>query len=127
MLFAISASQIEIVEPLAKYYGFDDWGGSRYEQKAGKFTGAKQVLNRENKPEHLKKLIKKHSVTLSDSIAVGDSDSDIPMLELVQRPLVFNPNVELFKHASAKGWKIVVERKNMTYELEQKNGRYVLV
>ena len=30
LLFAISASQEEVVEMLADYYGFDAWAGSKY-------------------------------------------------------------------------------------------------
>ncbi|MGH7240102.1 MAG: HAD family hydrolase, partial [Candidatus Saccharimonadales bacterium] len=62
VLFAISASQIEAVELLAKHYGFDDWAGSHYELKNGKFTGRKQILAGNQKPLELDKLIKKHGV-----------------------------------------------------------------
>jgi hypothetical protein len=33
----------------------------------------------------------------------------------------------LYDVANEKGWKIVVERKNMYYELESKDGKYQLV
>jgi HAD superfamily phosphoserine phosphatase-like hydrolase len=126
LLFAISASQIEIVEMLAKYYGFDDWGGSTYEIANGKFTGKKYVLKSEQKPLHLQKLIKEHGATTDGSIGVGDSEGDIAMLETVENPIAFNPSAALFEHAKAKGWKVVVERKNMVYELEPTDGLYVL-
>ncbi len=131
LLFAISASQSQIVERFATYYGFDDFGGSEYEVKDGYFTGRKLVLlKRERKPELLNQLVDKHGGTWEGSLAAGDSESDIPMLGSVEQPIAFNPTRELFDHARANSWKIVVERKNMVYELEPqkgKHGSYILV
>lgn len=122
LLFALSASQHEVVEQLAKFYGFDDWIGTLYPHTGEQFTGTKEVLSRHKKPESLKQLVEKHGATWEGSIAVGDSDGDIPMLDIVQHPIAFNPNKELFRHASKQGWKIVIERKNMYYELEKDHG-----
>ena len=74
----------------------------------------------------LQELVKKHRATMPGSIAVGDGSSDISMLEMVELPIAFNPEKKLFDYASAKGWKIVIERKNMVYELEKQDGRYIL-
>ena len=126
LLFAISASQSNIVGLLAAHYGFDDFGGSEYEVKDGSFTGKKDVLLKERKPEYLKHLVDKHTATYEDSIAVGDSESDIAMLEVVEQPIAFNPTKLLFEHAKQNNWKIVLERKNVVYELEPKDGKYEL-
>lgn len=124
LLFAISASQIEIVGRLADYYGFDDFGGSVYETKDGYFTGKRQDLRQERKTVYLKELVKKHNASWSGSIAVGDSESDIPMLSAVEQPIAFNPTRELFQYARRHGWPVVVERKNMVYRLEPLDGGY---
>jgi HAD superfamily hydrolase (TIGR01490 family) len=126
LLFAISASQDEIVKMLAEYYEFDDAGGSTYEVKSGRYVGMKQLLRKENKPEFLKKLASKHSAGWQGSIAVGDSEGDIAMLSIVEQPIAFNPTKKLFEHARQNGWKVAVERKNMIYELEPENGQYKL-
>jgi HAD superfamily hydrolase (TIGR01490 family) len=126
LLFAISASQDEMVKTLANYYGFDDAGGSKYEVKDGYFTGKVDVLMKEKKPEFLKQLVDKHDATWEGSIAVGDSENDILMLEAVEQPIAFNPTKQLFEHAGQAGWPVVVERKNMIYELEPQNGSYLL-
>jgi len=126
LLFAISASQQQIVELLARYYGFDDWGGSEYLVKDGAFTGQKYVLLSDEKPKLLQKLVEKHDAIFNDSIGVGDSESDIPMLGTVEHPLAFNPSKLLFEHARSEQWKIVVERKNVIYELELARGSYIL-
>ena len=74
----------------------------------------------------LQELIDKHHAGMAGSIAVGDVASDISMLEMVEKPIVFNPERKLFDRAKAKGWKIVIERKNIVYELEKHDGKYVL-
>ena len=127
LLFAISASPREIVELLARHYGFDDWGGSVYEVIDGKHTGEKYILKSDEKPRYLQTLISKHNLTNQGSIGVGDSDGDIAMLSTVENPIVINPNAVLFEHAKSHGWKIVVERKNVIYELESTNGSYKLL
>lgn len=125
LLFAISGSQVEIVEKIAKYYGFDDWIGSIYERGKTGFTGRVSV-SRHSKHLILDELAKKHGASYKNSYAVGDSEGDITMLESVENPIAFNPTRKLFAVAKEQNWKIVVERKNMVYELEPQNGGYVL-
>lgn len=127
LLFAISASQAEIVELLASYYGFDDYGGSMYEVKNGYFTGRKDVLMSDRKPVHLQKLVAKHGADWAGSVGVGDSESDIPMLSIVEQPIAFNPTRKLYEYATKNAWHVVVERKNMIYRLEPgEHGKYIL-
>lgn len=124
-LLAISGSQTEIVGPIAKEYGFDDFIGSTYHKKAGRFTGEKEIVALD-KQKALNSLIVKHSLNVDGSIGIGDTESDIPVLEKVDVPIVFNPERKLYDKAIENGWKIVIERKNVIYELEEKNGSYVL-
>ncbi len=126
LLFAISGSQAEIVKLLAEHYGFDDYGGTVYEQVNGNFTGKNQPLRSDRKPAFLKKLAKKHNATWQGSIGIGDSDSDVPMLSIVEQPIAFNPSKQLFQHAQKHQWRVVLERKNMVYEMEARDGSYVL-
>jgi len=125
-LLAISGSYHEIVELFSRYWGFDDWVGSRYERKDGRFTGKKFVASH-NKSAVLEEMIAKHSLSVDESVGVGDSGGDVSMLEAVDMPIAFNPDRKLFEYAQGKGWKIVIERKNMVYELEERDGRYQLV
>ena len=126
LLFAISGSQVEVVEKIAKYYGFDDCVGTVYAREKDKFTG-ERIVGSTDKATILSGLIKKHSAISKDSVAVGDSASDVSMMEMVQMPIAFNPDKALFMLAKQRGWSIVLERKNMVYELEKRNGQYVLV
>ncbi len=126
LIFAISASPDQIVGLVAKHYGFDDFAGSIYGTKDGIFTGSKDLIWSERKPEKLKELVDKHNATWDKSVAVGDSEGDIPMLSAVEQPIAFNPTQLLFAEAKKQGWKIVVERKNMVYRLDPSAGTYVL-
>ena len=125
-LLAISGSQHELVGHLAKHYGFDDWQGTDYERKDGKFSGKVTVASQE-KRKALEVLVKKHGLEYKDSWAVGDSASDAPMLKMVKNPIAFNPDRDLFELAQKHGWKIILERKNMVYHLEQQDEQYVLL
>lgn len=126
LLFAISGSQSEIVEKIGRYYNFDDFAGTSYLQQDGKFTGGvKAALGAKHKV--LAGFIAKHKADIAGSIAVGDSAGDISMLEAVQTPIAFNPERKLYDYAARKSWKIVIERKNMVYELEGHDGKYQLV
>jgi HAD superfamily hydrolase (TIGR01490 family) len=126
LLFAISGSQIEIVKKIADYYGFDDFSGSMYVQKNGKFTG-KVILPHLNKDKVMDEFVNKHKAAYKGSIAVGDSEGDAKMMMPVEQPIAFNPEQKLFMIAKERGWKVVVERKNIVYELENKNGKYEVV
>ena len=125
LLFAISGSQQEIVTKFADYYGFDDAIGTHIEQLDGKFTGKSETTVK-GKGAFLEKLLARHDVSHDGSIAVGDSESDIPLLEAVERPIAFNPSGGLLADAKKHGWEIVLERKNVIYELESKDGQYLL-
>jgi len=106
--------------------GPNDAGGSRYEVKNGRFTGKADILKSDRKPIFLKELVTRHNADWQGSIGVGDSEGDMPMLSTVEQPIAFNPTRELFEHARREQWKVVVERKNMIYHLEPKNGSFVL-
>src|SRR4029079_18165341 len=126
LLFAISGSQSEIVAKIASHYGFDDFVGSTYERKGNKFTG-KKIIAKDSKHIILQNLVSKHGATYKNSIGVGDSEGDLTMLGEVSRPIAFNPSKLLFEEAKKRGWPIVIERKNMIYNLEPKDGKYLLV
>jgi HAD superfamily hydrolase (TIGR01490 family) len=125
MLIAISGSHREIVKHIAEQFGFDHWTGTEYERKNGQFTG-KVTVGSHDKKSTLQNFIKEHELSISGSYAVGDSKSDAVMLEIVENPIAFNPDRELLEIAKKNNWKIVVERKNVVYELEDSDGSYLL-
>ncbi len=118
-LLAISHSPKFIVDGFGYEMGFDKTYGTFYTSGASeKFTGLieeKDLIF--NKAAVLQRAIRKEGLTLEGSVGVGDTESDIPMLEMVERPIAFNPNEALYKHATKRGWEVVVERKDVIYEL----------
>jgi HAD superfamily hydrolase (TIGR01490 family) len=121
----ISGSHHELIEQVGRYYGFDDWLGSQYVRSGESYSGKKNIVS-SDKASALRSLVKKHGLDYKDSLAIGDSASDIAMLELVEQPIAFNPDKILFEKAKEKSWPVVVERKNMIYELKGRDGTYVL-
>ena len=76
VLFAISGSFTEVVQLIAKHYGFDDSAGTMHAKKSGNFTGEIDVVQYERKVDMLNDLKKKYSLTDEGSYAVGDSMGD---------------------------------------------------
>lgn len=124
-LIAISGSQLELVEPFAVKYGFDAWVGQKWERGDEFFTG-NVIKTHTGKDVILRDMMAQHNLTIEGSIAVGDSNGDRHMLAMVEHPIAFNPTSELYEQAIIHGWQIVIERKNMMYTLEWKNGQYCL-
>lgn len=115
---AISGSPEIIVSEFAKALGFDKYYGSRYIVKNGKFTGEAHEETVWKKHEILNNFILEHKeFNLDKSLGVGDSEIDITFLNLVGEPIAFNPDIKLAKYAKENGWKIVVERKNVVYKI----------
>lgn len=125
LLFAISGSQSEIVGKLAGYYNFDDFMGTEYARKNGRFTG-EITLHAKDKKKALHTLVDKYGLGYQGSIAIGDSPSDIPMMEATEKAIAFNPDQALYNAAQIQDWDIVVERKNVIYELVKRNDAYIL-
>ncbi len=118
-LVAISQSPKTILDEFCKQYGFDKVYGRIYEiGPSDKFTG--EVTDEHlisNKANIISRVVEREGLTLEGSVGVGDTEGDIPLLEMVERPICFNPNQALFEHAKRRGWDIVVERKDVIYEL----------
>lgn len=84
------------------------------------------MIPSDDKAKHLEALIHAHQLTLPGSIGVGDTISDAPFLKMVETAIAFNPDQKLLSEAKEHGWNIVVERKNVIYELEKKGAHYQL-
>src|SRR5690606_5859495 len=96
--------------------------GSVYEVDKGIYTG--NFLEdpfRNGKDKALLKFISENNlkIDLKKSIAIGDSWGDISMLNIVGFPIAFNPSNDLAKVAKKNNWKIIVERKDVIYEVRE--------
>lgn len=118
-LLAISQSPKSILEGFCKKIGFDKVYGRMYEiGPQERFTGNITDLHLiSNKANIVRRACEKENLTLKGSVGVGDTEGDIPFLEMVDKPICFNPNAKLYKHAKQQKWNVVVERKDVVYEL----------
>ena len=118
-LLAISHSPYHVVEPFCREWGFNKIYAMIYEvDNGGIFTGNVEYEDLiKDKGKILERAVSKEKLTLKGSMGVGDTESDIPILKLVARPIAFNPNRKLYQVAKKNRWEIVVERKDMIYKL----------
>lgn len=118
-LLAISHSPYHIVEPFCREWGFQKVYAFFYEvNDKGYFTGSiedEELMH--DKGKILARALEKEHLTLKGSVGVGDSETDIAFLKMVQKPIAFNPSSGLYKIAKRNKWDVVVERKDMIYHL----------
>ena len=67
----------------------------------------------------MKQYVYEHGLSLEDSYGIGDTESDGSFLQLVEHPIAFNPNQNLKEQAEKEQWRIVVEKKDVIYEIIQ--------
>jgi HAD superfamily phosphoserine phosphatase-like hydrolase len=120
-LVAISQSPKTVLDEFCGQYGFDKVYGRMYEiGPQDCFTG--QVIDEhliKNKANIVRRIRDRHpELSMEGSIAVGDTEGDITLLEQVERPVCFNPNQPLFEYAKRNDWEVVVERKDVIYHLD---------
>lgn len=118
-LLAVSHSPKTVLDKFCPRLGFDKSYGTVYEiGPQDLFTG---IITDEhlifNKANIVKRAIEKSNLSLAYSIGVGDTESDIPFLEMVARPICFNPNEKLYKTAKRLDWEVKVERKDVIYTM----------
>ncbi|MCF7815817.1 MAG: HAD-IB family phosphatase [Candidatus Pacebacteria bacterium] len=118
-IVAISQSPKTILDEFCAGYGFDKVYGRIYELgPRDLFTGEVAELELiKNKSLVIERVLEREGLTLEDSIGVGDTEGDIQLLESVETPICFNPNMSLYAYAQKKKWPVVVERKDVVYTL----------
>ena len=120
-LIAISGSPQEILDLFLKPLGFDrSWGTVLGQDAGGCYTGEVLQDPFKNKRRVLERFLKDARVDLENSVGVGDTLSDVGFLEVVETPIAFNPNRSFFEVARQRGWPIVVERKDVIYNLQKR-------
>lgn len=117
-LIAISGSPQEILDIFLKPLGFDRAWGTVLSQDKGRYTGEVLYHPFSDKRGVLEGFLDEANMNLRESVGVGDTLSDIGFLEMVETPIVFNPNRRLFEIVRQRGWPIVVERKDVIYNMQ---------
>ena len=105
----VSASGTEVVEPIGEMLGADGVVATRLQIADGKYTGhIDYYAYAENKALAIQRLAEEHGYDLSRSYAYSDSITDIHMLEVVGNPYAVNPDKELRRQATTRGWPVLV-------------------
>ena len=104
----ISASGIEMVEPIGELLGVDIVRASVMRVVDGHYSGDLDFYcYGDEKATVVDELAAEHGYDLSRCYAYSDSVTDLPMLDAVGRPAVVNPDKALRKHAVESGWEIL--------------------
>jgi HAD superfamily phosphoserine phosphatase-like hydrolase len=122
-IIAVSGSPIEIVEEYNKHLKFNAVFGSVYElDDKHCYTGKAIFEPTIDKGQVVKQYIVENNLTTEGSYGLGDTESDAKFLKIVEHPIAFNPNSNLKKIAEEENWKIVVEKKDVIYEIQPGNN-----
>jgi HAD superfamily hydrolase (TIGR01490 family) len=108
-VYILTAASQEMADLLAHVLSFDGGLGSRSEIVDGRYTGrpAGPFNYREGKVVSMQELAAREGIDLASSHAYSDSESDLPMLRAVGRPVVVNPDAELRRIALEEGWEVL--------------------
>jgi HAD superfamily hydrolase (TIGR01490 family) len=108
-VFIVSASPDEVVRPLARYIGVEDFIATRPEiDEEGRYTGEVDFYAyAANKAKEIRRLAKELDLDLAGSYAYSDSATDLPMMHAVGNPVAVNPDRELREEAEEHGWPIL--------------------
>jgi HAD superfamily hydrolase (TIGR01490 family) len=126
-IVVVSNSPEPMVKRFAAAMNFDAAIGHILEIQDGVYTGH-SILNGVVQPGMawmdkvaiLDRFIadRKLRVDMEHSVMIGDSEGDLPLLSRVGIPITFNPSLPLAKIAKKRGWRIVVERKDVVYDIK---------
>jgi len=105
----ITATNSFVTRPIAKIYGIDDLLATEPEVIAGKFTGkvSGEPCFQIGKVHKLKQWCKENNESLNGAYFYSDSHNDLPLLELVDNPIVVHGDNLLLAIAKQKKWQCV--------------------
>jgi HAD superfamily hydrolase (TIGR01490 family) len=108
-VYIVTAASHELAEMLAHVLAFDGGIGARSEIVDGRYTGRPDgpFTYREGKADAIRGLAESEGISLPDSYAYSDSESDVPMLRAVGHPVAVNPDAALAKIAREEGWEVM--------------------
>ena len=108
-LLIITATNLFITAPIAEELNIQNILATEPEIIDNRYSG--KVFGvpcfREGKVEHLKVWLKGTGMNLADSCFYSDSHNDLPLLEMVKKPIAVDPDDTLRSHAEVKGWDII--------------------
>ncbi|MFT6432708.1 MAG: HAD superfamily hydrolase (TIGR01490 family) [Candidatus Azotimanducaceae bacterium] len=108
-LMIITATIEFITRPIADLFGIDTLIAPIPEFRNGKYTGELSGVPsfREGKVTRLKAWLKENPCSLEGSYFYSDSINDLPLLKLVDNPIVVDPDDALLAIAQQSHWQII--------------------
>ncbi len=108
-LLIITATNRFITAPIAERLGVAELLACDCEILDGHYTGAPTGIftYAEGKVTALRHWLQETGVDPAGSCFYSDSHNDIPLLEIVDRPVAVDPDDTLRQHAEASGWEII--------------------
>ena len=107
VIFLVSSSPEEIVEPLAGMLRIDRFIATKARVEDGRYTGDLEFYAYgPQKAEAIRAVADDLGIALKDSFAYSDSVTDLPMLEAVGNPVAVNPDKDLRRIALEREWRI---------------------
>jgi HAD superfamily hydrolase (TIGR01490 family) len=108
-LLIITATNAFITRPIARWLGVDDILATEPEQRDGRYTGkiVGTACFREGKVTRLHEWLRENEFDLEQASFYSDSQNDLPLLELVGRPVAVDPDDTLRTVATERGWSII--------------------
>ena len=104
----LSASGLEVVEPIAALVGADRCLATRMTVVEGRYTGdIERYLYGQEKAQAAREIAAARGYRLQDCRAYSDSITDLPLLEEVGHPTVVNPDRALRRVAEERGWPVL--------------------
>jgi HAD superfamily hydrolase (TIGR01490 family) len=106
----ISSAPFEVVGPLGEFLGANEViATTAAVDEEGNYTGDLEFYAYgPHKAEQIRVIAEREGIDLSASYAYSDSVTDLPMLEAVGHPVAVNPDKELAREASERGWEVRV-------------------
>ena len=105
-ILVITATNSFVTGPIVKRYGIENLLATNPEVKNGKFTGKVEgePCFQKGKITHLDHWLEQTGEDMTGSYFYSDSHNDLPMLELVDHPVVVHGDDTLIKIAKDRGW-----------------------
>lgn len=105
-LLIITATNEFVSKPIAELLGIRELLGCAVEIKNGLLTGKPRgtLTYREGKVQRLREWLAEEEETLEGAWFYSDSHNDLPLLELVDHPVLVDPDAKLALRGKERGW-----------------------
>jgi len=108
----VTATNAFITRPIADEFGIEHLIATDLEEEAGEFTGRAAGLPsfKDGKVKRVKSWLSAIGFSMDsfeEILFFSDSINDLPLLEIVHKPVAVNPDPKLLAHAQSKGWEVL--------------------